>query len=123
MSKKELVPACKYDVGYGKPPKGTQFTKGQSGNPLGRPKGSKNKFSTSRLEKIITDEVYRMIKVNGEDGPVQMPLVQGIVRSIGVNAVKGDHRSQKLMLEMTRSVKVDEDTDDDGPQIIEIQFV
>jgi len=123
MSKKELVPACKYDVGYGKPPKGTQFTKGQSGNPLGRPKGAKNKISQSRLEKIITDEVYRMIKVNGEDGPVQMPLVQGIVRSIGVNAVKGDHRSQKLMLDMTRSVKVDEDTDEDGAKIIEVHFV
>lgn len=27
-----------YDVGYGKPPKKTQFTKGQSGNPRGRPK-------------------------------------------------------------------------------------
>jgi len=123
MSKKQLAPTNNYDVGYGKPPKVTQFTKGQSGNPLGRPKGAKNKTSMGRLEKIITDEVYRKIKVNGENGPVHMPLVQGVVRSIGVNAVKGDHRSQKLMLEMTRSVKVDEDTDDDGPQIIEIQFV
>ena len=27
-----------YEVGYGKPPKHTQFKKGQSGNPKGRPK-------------------------------------------------------------------------------------
>jgi hypothetical protein len=27
-----------YEVGYGKPPKDTQFKKGSSGNPKGRPK-------------------------------------------------------------------------------------
>jgi hypothetical protein len=27
-----------YEVGYGKPPKDTQFKKGSSGNPKGRPR-------------------------------------------------------------------------------------
>ena len=31
-----------YDVGYGKPPKHTRFSKGQSGNSRGRPKVSPN---------------------------------------------------------------------------------
>ena len=31
-----------YEVGYGKPPKSTQFKPGRSGNPKGRTKGSRN---------------------------------------------------------------------------------
>ena len=37
MSKKQ-----DYEIGYSKPPKATQFKKGQSGNTKGRPKGSNN---------------------------------------------------------------------------------
>ena len=32
-----------YTVGHGKPPLGSRFRSGQSGNPKGRPKGSKKK--------------------------------------------------------------------------------
>ena len=32
------APAREYSVGYGRPPKSTQFRRGRSGNPKGRPK-------------------------------------------------------------------------------------
>jgi hypothetical protein len=31
-----------YEVGYAKPPRENRFRKGRSGNPRGRPRGSKN---------------------------------------------------------------------------------
>ena len=33
--------SAEYQVGYGRPPQHTRFPKGQSGNPKGRPKGSR----------------------------------------------------------------------------------
>jgi len=38
-------------VGYAKPPKHTRFTKGRSGNPKGRPTGSKN-LATMMIEEL-----------------------------------------------------------------------
>ena len=60
MSKKQLAPANNYEVGYGKPPNTTRFAKGQSGNPLGRPKGSKTKRSKARdhrSQKLLMDMI------------------------------------------------------------------
>lgn len=41
-------------VGYCNPPIHTRFKPGQSGNPSGRPKGSKN-FSTQMMEFLLTN--------------------------------------------------------------------
>ena len=42
LNPSKLLPGS-HDVGYGRPPAATRFVKGQSGNPAGRPRGSKNK--------------------------------------------------------------------------------
>jgi Family of unknown function (DUF5681) len=42
FSRRCLVTDEEYEAGFGKPPKSTQFSKVKSGNPNGRPKGSKN---------------------------------------------------------------------------------
>jgi len=47
-----------YEVGFGKPPKDTQFKPGQSGNTAGRPKGSKN------LKADLLEELSEMMKIS-----------------------------------------------------------
>jgi hypothetical protein len=44
-----------YVIGYCKPPKGTRFVKGRSGNPKGKPKGSRN--LATLLTKTVNEAV------------------------------------------------------------------
>ena len=53
---------AQFDVGYGKPPKSGQFRKGRSGNPRGRPKGTKNFAS------VVLRESRQPVRVNGPRG-------------------------------------------------------
>ena len=92
-----------YTVGYAKPPSDTRFKPGHSGNPQGRPKGQKNKtplLNEERLKSIILQEAYRNIKVNDGNRQVSVPMAQAIVRSLAVNAAKGNTRAQRLFSEM-----------------------
>ena len=97
-----------YEVGYGKPPEATRFVPGQSGNPSGRPKGAKNKRPVSHeepLKEIIRQEAYRRIAVHDGKRLVKMPMASAVMRSIAVNAAKGDLPSQRLFEKMVSSVE------------------
>ena len=106
--KRGLVARPGYEVGYGKPPVHSRFKPGQSGNPKGRPKGSKNKrpgLQEERMKDIILDEAYRGITVRDGDRNVTMPMVQAVIRSMAVNAAKGQHRAQRLFAQLLASVE------------------
>ena len=97
--------ATAFEVGYGKPPATTRFKSGQSGNPKGRPKGSRNKskmpaLNEERMKSILLDEAYRTIKVNEGTGQISVPMAQAVIRSLAVNAAKGNQRAQRLFTEL-----------------------
>lgn len=80
-----------YEVGYGKPPRHTQFQPGKSGNPNGRPKRTKD------LQKLFERELDKTMKIT-EGGRVKtIPVAEVFVKSVMSAALKGDRDARKLL--------------------------
>ena len=95
-------------VGYRKPPRKHCFRPGQSGNPRGRPKGSKNKpltVSDERLNDIILEEAFRKVKVSQGARRITMTMMQAAVRTMATQAASGNTRAGRNFLYAVDSVQ------------------
>jgi Family of unknown function (DUF5681) len=101
MSKKNEqpeTPTAESDkVGYGKPPKHTQFKKDQSGNPGGRPKQVQEHMPISRIIRHSLSEEVRG-QVNGKTR--KMTKLAAIIEVQSAKALKGDTRAAKLVIDL-----------------------
>lgn len=89
-----------YEVGYAKPPESTRFKPGQSGNPRGRSKGSKNKhpsLSEERIKKLILEEAYRTIPIVEKGRRITIPIMTAVLRAMAMNAARGNNRAAHLL--------------------------
>jgi len=83
-----------YDVGYGKPPKDTQFKPGSSGNPAGRPKGTKN------LRTDLSEELAEKIKVNEGGQQLVISKQRAMLKSLMAKAIKGDTSAARALINL-----------------------
>lgn len=73
-----------YEVGYGKPPKKTQWQPGQSGNPSGKKKKSDSLMDI--LQRLAGHEI--VVQKNGV--PLAMSQAEAMLTAVFAKAMKGD---------------------------------
>jgi hypothetical protein len=83
-----------YEVGYGKPPKHTRFQPGRSGNPRGRPKGTKN------LKTDLIEELGERILVREGEQARHVSKQRAVVKTLMARTLKADTRAASLLLSM-----------------------
>jgi hypothetical protein len=80
------------DVGYGRPPKHTQWKKGQSGNPHGRRKRPKGP-----LEEVMA-ELAELISITERGRTKRVSKLRALVKKATAEGIKGDMRASNLIL-------------------------
>lgn len=122
--KKRSIPSVRRDgsrrsdnVGYGKPPSEHTWQVGQSGNPKGRRKGSKN-------ESTILREIFqRKIESRSERGTKKITILEGILLRITEDSLKGNTKSATFLLNRYAALVSGElqrqDLSDDDREVLE----
>lgn len=89
-----------YEIGYGKPPKHTRFPKGQSGNPRGRTKGTKD------LKTDLQEEMQEQVSVREGERTRKYSKQRLVVKSVTAKAIKGDPRATAILLNLMLRILV-----------------
>lgn len=99
-----------YSVGKGKPPHHTRFQKGQSGNPKGRLRGSKN--VATLLAQVLRERV--VITENGRRKTITK--LEAMLKQLANKAASGDHRAIKLLISLAGTYMPSTDADGEKPK-------
>ena len=109
-----------YEVGKNKPPKKNQFPPGQSGNPKGRPKGSKN------IHHVLSKILKEKITVTDAGKKMVVEKLEGAMRALVNKSFEGKPQSLKLLIDVLKDGDVvtqqsaeDRFTDDDYETLME----
>ena len=83
-----------YVVGYRRPPKATQFAAGKSGNPKGRPKGSRS------VGAVLNDILQQKIVVTENGKTRRIPALEVMLRRLANDAMHSDPHARRLLVSL-----------------------
>ena len=83
-----------YEIGYGKPPRGCGFKKGQSGNPLGRPPGAKN------LTTLLNDALNETVTITENGRRRKITKREAVIKQLVNKSASAEARSLKILLDL-----------------------
>ena len=83
---------------YKNPPKDTQFKKGQSGNPKGRP--PKHKKRTPTLANDLRQELEEEVMVNKNGEVVRVTKQRALLAAVATAAINGRIGQQRLIVQL-----------------------
>ena len=86
-----------YEVGYGKPPKDTQFKPGQSGNPNGRPKGARN------LKTEIREVMQSTVTVTQDGKRKKISTRKAVVLRLTEKALSGNVQATRVLIDLMKT--------------------
>ncbi len=87
------------NVGRGHPPKHTQFRKGSSGNPKGRPKGSKN------LSTLLTEAALDQVSATIGGKTRTISKLQATAMQLATKAASGDLAAINKLLDWVDEIE------------------
>ena len=104
IRRKKLVPTPEvknfsYDVGFAKTPVHSRFKPGKSGNPKGRPRGSKNKST------ILRETLAQKVTVQQNGRALKMNKLTVIITTLVNKAASGDLRAISLLQPMIENME------------------
>jgi hypothetical protein len=85
-----------YHVGYGKPPKHTRFAQGRSGNPNGRPKGTRN-FQTD-----VEATLKAPVRITRDGKSRKVSTQEAMLLRLREKALAGDARALDRLISLAQ---------------------
>jgi hypothetical protein len=86
-----------YSVGYGRPPRNSRFQSGKSGNPKGRPRGSKS------LAAIFHRIINEKVQVKGPHGTKAITKFEAGLTQLANMAATGDKKAIRELMQWRRT--------------------